>query len=76
MIMVRGGVMPELTFDQRGFTCECGARNDYPAYVKDHWSVKLVYLCACKRQYILHRGKVLKVAQVTSEYSESEAFGD
>ena len=68
--------MPELTFDQRGFTCECGVRNDYPPYVKDHWSVKLVYACACKRQYILHRGKVLKVAQVTSEYSESEAFGD
>ncbi len=68
--------MSELTCDQNGFTCECGIRNDYPAYVKAHWSVRLVYSCACKRQYILHRGKVQKVAQVTSEYSESEAFGD
>ena len=68
--------MPELTCDQKGFTCECGARNDYPEYVKDHWSVRLVYSCACKRQYILHHGTVQKVAQVPSEYSESEAFGD
>ena len=68
--------MSELTSDLKGFTCECGIRNDYPDYVKDHWSVRLVYSCACKRHYVVHEGNVRKVAQVTSGYQESEAFGD
>ena len=76
MIRVMGGVMPELTSDRKGFTCECGVRNDYPDYVKDHWGVRLVYSCTCRRQYVVHEGKVRKVARVESEYCESEAFGD
>jgi hypothetical protein len=68
--------MPELTYDEKGFTCECGTRNDYPAYVKDHWGVRLVYSCLCQRQFILYRGKVQKITQGISEYQESEAFGD
>ena len=68
--------MPELTSDQKGFMCECGVRNDYPAYLKDHWGVRLVYTCSCRRQYVLFRGTVRKVAQVSPEYPENEAFGD
>ena len=68
--------MPELAFDEKGFTCECGMRNDYPAYVRDHWGVRLVYSCTCKRRYVLFRGNVHKVAQGEAEFAESEAFGD
>jgi hypothetical protein len=68
--------MPELTSDRNGFTCECGLRNEYPEYVRDHWGVRLVYSCVCKRQYVVHKGSVRKVDQAVSEYSESEAFGD
>ncbi len=62
--------------DSKGFVCECGLRNDYPAYVADHREVRLLYTCPCKRQYILHRGNVTKVPPEPSEYMESEAFGD
>lgn len=68
--------MAEVAPDEKGFVCECGTRNDYPAYVKDHWNVRLVYSCPCKRQYVLYRGKVQKVTEGTAESSESEAFGD
>jgi hypothetical protein len=68
--------MPELTTDQKGFVCECGVRNDYPAYLNDHWSVRLLYSCSCKRLYVLHQGTVRKVAHISPEYSDSEAFGD
>jgi hypothetical protein len=68
--------MPDFTFDENGFTCECGARNDYPAYVNEHWGVRLLYSCPCMRQYILYRGSVHKVTRGTSEYQECEAFGD
>ena len=68
--------MPELAVDDKGFTCECGIRNDYPSYVEEHRGVKLLYSCTCSRQYVLYRGKVEKVPRVVSEYSESDAFGD
>ncbi len=68
--------MTELSFDPKGFTCECGTRNDYPAYVQDHWSVRLFYSCACLRQYVLYRGTVRKVTREIPEYHESDAFGD
>ncbi len=68
--------MPELMYDENGFTCECGMRNDYPAYVADHWNVRLHYSCPCRRHYILYRGKVQKVPQEALEYSDGEAFGD
>jgi len=68
--------MPGLRSDRKGFTCECGVRNDYPDYVKEHWGVRLIYSCACKRQYVLHEGNVRKIDRVSSEYWESEAFGD
>jgi hypothetical protein len=68
--------MPELISDRKGFTCECGVRNDFPDYVKDHWGVRLVYSCACKRQYVVHEGRVSMIARVESDYVESDAFGD
>ncbi|HEY6871917.1 MAG TPA: hypothetical protein VI298_04215 [Geobacteraceae bacterium] len=68
--------MTEPACDERGFTCECGTRNDYPAYVQEHRNVKLVYSCNCKRQYVLYRGSVRKIPQRVSEYLDSEAFGD
>ncbi len=67
---------PEFTFDEKGFTCECGTRNDYPAYVREHWGVRLLYSCPCARQYLLYRGGVQKAFGGASEYPESEAFGD
>ncbi len=68
--------MPGLVCDKKGFTCECGVRNDYPDYVKEHWNVRLIYSCECRRQYVVYRGTVQKVAQVHSDSAESEAFGD
>jgi hypothetical protein len=62
--------------DKLGFTCECGMRNDYPDYVKDHWSVKLVYSCTCKRRYVLHHGTVTLIPGEIPEYVDSESFGD
>jgi len=68
--------MVEIAKDEKGFTCECGLRNDYPSYVQDHWSVKLMYSCSCQRQYILYRGTVTKAAPGTPGISETEGFGD
>jgi len=68
--------MPDLIVDDRGFTCECGCRNEYPDYVRDHREVRLVFSCPCKRQYVLYRGSVQRVTQVLPDYQESEAFGD
>jgi hypothetical protein len=62
--------------DEKGFSCECGLRNDYPGYVKDHWGVKLVYSCSCKRRYVLLHGTVTLIPVEPPEYFESEAFGD
>ena len=74
-----GGVginMTNIEHDETGFTCECGIRNDYPAYVQDHRSVKLAYSCLCQRQYVLFRGTVTKTSPETPEVYDSEAFGD
>jgi hypothetical protein len=62
--------------DEKGFTCECGLRNDYPSYVQEHWSVRLVYSCACQRTYVLYRGTVTKTSKESTGPSESEGFGD
>lgn len=62
--------------DEKGFTCECGLRNDYPSYVQEHWSVRLVYSCACQRTYVLYRGTVTKTSKESASPSESEGFGD
>ena len=62
--------------DEKGFTCECGLRNDYPGYVQAHWGVKLFYSCSCQRQYILYQGTVTKTSRGTPEVCDDEAFGD
>jgi hypothetical protein len=68
--------MPMLKSDSNGFTCECGIRNNFPSYTRDHWDVKLLHNCSCKRQYILYRGKVTMIARPSDEIIDSEAFGD
>jgi hypothetical protein len=68
--------MANIEQDEKGFTCECGLRNDYPSYVQDHWSVKFAYACSCQRQYVLFRGTVTKTSRETPEVFDSEAFGD
>lgn len=68
--------MPELLFDEQGFTCECGLRNNYPDYVKEHWDVRLVYTCSCTRKFVLFHGKVRQVPREMPESSVSDAFGD
>ena len=68
--------MPEPAADEKGFTCECGVRNDYPAYVRDHRGVRLVYSCSCSRQYVLYHGSVRKMKPEAPESSDSDAFGD
>jgi hypothetical protein len=62
--------------DEKGFTCECGKRNDFPSYVADHWEVKLLYDCSCERQFVLYRGTIKVVSRPYSEVMDSEAFGD
>lgn len=68
--------MAKLEHDAKGFTCECGLRNDYPAYANEHRNVRLLYTCQCNRQFILFRGTVRKAARDSSEVLDSEAFGD
>jgi hypothetical protein len=68
--------MPEIPHDQDGFTCVCGARNEYPEYVKEHWSVRLRFSCTCRRDYILFHGTVVRSVPETPDVSDSEAFGD
>jgi hypothetical protein len=68
--------MAEIENDEKGFTCECGLRNDYPSYVQAHWGVKLAYSCSCQRQYILYRGTVTKASTERPEIWDDEAFGD
>ncbi|HBA71802.1 MAG: hypothetical protein A2X82_19265 [Geobacteraceae bacterium GWC2_55_20] len=69
-------MMSKLKSDANGFTCECGIRNNFPAYAQDHWDVKLLYNCSCERQYVLYRGKVTIIARPFDEVMDSEAFGD
>lgn len=68
--------MTSIETDEKGFTCECGLRNEYPNYVQEHWSVRLVYACACHRQYVLYRGTVTKTSSESAGVSESDGFGD
>ena len=68
--------MSDIEHDEKGFTCRCGVRNDYPGYVKDHWSVRLSYTCSCQRRYVLFRGSVIKASAESPDISDSEAFGD
>ena len=68
--------MVNIEHDEKGFTCLCGLRNDYPEYVQDHWSVKLAYSCACHRRYLLFRGTVIGTKPGSGEVTDSEAFGD
>ncbi|MCM0082533.1 hypothetical protein L4X63_13115 [Geomonas sp. Red32] len=68
--------MGAIVNDENGFICECGLRNDYPSYVQDHRSVKLIYSCACQRQYILYQGTVTKAQQGGPQIANDEAFGD
>jgi len=68
--------MPIIEKDEKGFTCECGIRNDYPSYVQAHWSVRLAYTCSCHRQYVLFRGTVTKTSRESTGISDSEGFGD
>jgi len=62
--------------DKNSFICECGIRNSFPSYAKDHWDVKLLYNCSCERQYILYRGSITIIARPFDEVIDSEAFGD
>lgn len=68
--------MQNIVHDEKGFTCECGQRNDYPGYVQEHRSVRLAYSCACRRRYILYRGTVTKTSQEPVGISDNEGFGD
>ncbi|MCM2358075.1 MAG: hypothetical protein NDI77_07995 [Geobacteraceae bacterium] len=68
--------MSKLELDEKGFTCACGTRNNYPAYVDEHRNVRVIYTCSCDQQYILYRGTVQKIARNSSEIMDSEAFGD
>jgi len=68
--------MAETVHDEKGFTCECGIRNDYPSYVQEHWNVRLAYTCPCHRRYLLFRGTVTKTSRETAEISDAEGFGD
>lgn len=70
------GFMAELECDEKGFTCECGKRNDYPAYVDDHRNVRVLYTCSCTQQYVLYRGAVRKIPRKSLEIMDSEAFDD
>ena len=45
--------------DDKGFTCECGVRENYPAYVFAHWDNDLIFTCGCKRKYSVLRGIVV-----------------
>ena len=44
--------MTNIDHDEKGFTCECGLRNDYPGYVQAHWTVKLAYSCSPPEQAV------------------------
>ena len=68
--------MVEIACDEKGFTCLCGLRNDYPGYVREHWSVQLEYGCSCRRRYLLLRGRVTQSSRGGSGEADSEAFGD
>lgn len=68
--------MSDLVYDEEGFTCECGTRNDYPGYVKEHWGVRLSFACACRRKYVIFHGTVTKSPPESPEVIDSEAFGD
>jgi hypothetical protein len=69
--------MENIEQDEKGFTCLCGLRNEFPQYVQDHWGVRLAYSCACHRRYILFHGKVAATTPAgNSGISESDGFGD
>ena len=68
--------MANIEHDEKGFTCQCGVRNDYPSYVQEHRGVKLLYACSCQRRYLLFKGSVQNAAGEDREVFDSEAFGD
>lgn len=42
----------------KGYTCECGAFNEFTAYVYAHWDEVLCHFCKCGRTNDVRRGKV------------------
>ena len=40
----------------KGFTCDCGREERYPAYVYAHWNTALTYTCDCGQKWSLFRG--------------------
>jgi hypothetical protein len=59
--------------DNDGFTCECGVRNSYSGFVKEHWNVRLVYACSCTREYVLFKGSVKKIRSEIKDNMEYDA---
>lgn len=49
----------KLTVDKDGFTCDCGERYNWEAYVLAHWNEILKGECKkCGKRYRLHAGTV------------------
>jgi hypothetical protein len=51
----------------KGYTCECGIFNRYPAYVYAHWTAKLTHTCDCGRKYTIRNGKATLIQKEREE---------
>lgn len=56
--------------DDKGFTCRCGERHEFPAYVYAHWDMTLTHTCDnCGRRHEV-------IAGVASEIKGLHPEGD
>lgn len=48
----------------KGFRCECGAWEEYPAWLFAHWDDRVNHTCdVCGRKHVLFRGEARLIGQ-------------
>ena len=50
--------IPEIQYDDKGFTCECGKRNDFDQEIYTRWHEVMIFNCDCSLVYKIEEGKV------------------
>jgi hypothetical protein len=48
----------KVTYDEKGFSCQCGKRHDHPGYVYAHFREGIVHTCDCGRKHTIKNGVV------------------
>jgi len=57
----------------RFYTCKCGKKNMFPAYVMAHWNDQLAHTCECGRKNQVLRGRIVKWGKLEKEAGNEQS---